>query len=122
MSTQSIPLVTPYDYHDDDVDKKYRSKGYFEMFYSLRTLIISIVIGIITLFTIYTQISNSKSGYALIYQHLILLKSNFMIWPIIKVQLMVGNMMNEFYFVFHYVMLLLIYQCFLSYEKFDLST
>lgn len=64
MSTQSIPLVTPYDYHDDDVDKKYRSKGYFEMFYSLKTLIISIVIGIITLFTIYTQISNSKSGYA----------------------------------------------------------
>ena len=36
----------------------------FEMFYSLRTLIISIVIGIITLFTIYIQISNSKSGYA----------------------------------------------------------
>lgn len=62
-SIHPIQLVTPYDYHDDD-DKKLRSNNYFRFFYSLRTLLVVIVLGIISLFTIISQMINSKNGYA----------------------------------------------------------
>ncbi|RCK66750.1 Mannan polymerase II complex ANP1 subunit [Candida viswanathii] len=62
-STHPIQLVTPYDYHDDD-DKKLRANNYFRFFYSLRTILVVIVLGIISLFTIITQLINAKYGYS----------------------------------------------------------
>ncbi|EMG47130.1 Mannan polymerase II complex ANP1 subunit [Candida maltosa Xu316] len=65
MSTYPVQHVTPYDYHDDDDDeKKLRSNNTFKIFYSLRTILVVIIVGLITLFTIISQLVRSNSGYA----------------------------------------------------------